>query len=318
MLLLADDPRRTLVAVVGERLGRVLQEPRLAGRLARRHRRGQIDQPAGVGGEPAHDLQGRRGVLLPDGDAAAQTGRDDPLAQHVLGVEQLVVRLLRREGRSLAILGEERPRRLAVGPRGRDRDELFLGVAQGRELAAEDAAGIDVDRPIEPVRLGDRRVAVDDHRRPAILGRPVEPDGQPELVGLAGGLAVEGEFADPARAASLHLLLHPGVRHDQPAVVEHVMAHQIVEEVGQILAERRHERLRAGRRVSARVSASPCVICTFLPRSFRTSFTSWLPGMHRAEPARTMFRTSRTVSRIRGPRSTRSPRKIALRPSGWT
>ena len=30
-----------------------------------------------------------------------------------------------------------------------------------------------------------------------------------------------------------------------------------------------------------------------------------------------MFRTSRTVSRMRGPRSTRSPRKIALRPSGW-
>ena len=30
-----------------------------------------------------------------------------------------------------------------------------------------------------------------------------------------------------------------------------------------------------------------------------------------------MFRTSRTVSRMRGPRSTRSPRKTAWRPSGW-
>ena len=44
---------------------------------------------------------------------------------------------------------------------------------------------------------------------------------------------------------------------------------------------------------------------------------SWLPGTHRAEPAATMLRTSRTVSRMRGPRSTRSPTKTALRPSGW-
>ena len=43
---------------------------------------------------------------------------------------------------------------------------------------------------------------------------------------------------------------------------------------------------------------------------------SWLPGTQRAEPSATMLRTSRSVSRIRGPRSTRSPRKTALRPSG--
>ena len=248
VLLLADHPRHTLAAVVGERLGRVLEQPGLAAGLAGRHGGRQVDQPPRVGGEPAHHLQGRRGVLLADRDVAAQPGRDDPLAQHVLGVEHLVVGLLRRQRRGLRLGGQERPGRLAVGPRGRDRDELLLRVAQGGQLAAEDAAGVDVDRAVEPFRLGDRRVAVDDHRRPAVFRRPVVADGQAELVGLAGRLAVEGEVPHLARAPPLHLLLHPGVGDDQLAVVEDVVADQAVEEVGELVAERAPARPRAGRR----------------------------------------------------------------------
>ena len=248
VLLLADDLRDTLAAVVGERLGGMLQQARLAAGLAGRHGGRQVDQPLRVGGEPAHHLQGRRGVLLADRDVAPQPGRDDPLAEHVLGVEHLVVGLLGRERRGLLILGQERPGRLAVGPGGRDRDELLLRVAQGRELAAEDAAGVDVDRAVEPLRLGDRRVAVDDHRLAPVFRRPVVADGQAELVGLAGGLAVEGEVADLARAPALHLLLHPGVGDDQLAVVEDVVADQPVEELGQFLAERLPNIVRAGRR----------------------------------------------------------------------
>ena len=60
-----------------------------------RHRRRQVDQPLRVGGEPAHHLQRRGGVLLADRDVAVQPRRDDPLAEHVLDVEQVVVRLLR-------------------------------------------------------------------------------------------------------------------------------------------------------------------------------------------------------------------------------
>ena len=37
----------------------------------------------------------------------------------------------------------------------------------------------------------------------------------------------------------------------------------------------------------------------------------------RALPAKAMLRAIRSVSRTRGPRSTRSPRKTTLRPSGW-
>ena len=122
VLLLADHLRGTLGAVVGERLGRVFEQPRLAARLARGHGGRQVDQPLGVGGEPAHHLQGGGGVGLPDRHVPPQPGGDDPLAQHVLGVEQVVVGLLGGQLRGLIGFGEERPGRFAVrrsppGPR---------------------------------------------------------------------------------------------------------------------------------------------------------------------------------------------------------
>ena len=67
-------------------------------------------------------------------------------------------------------------------------------------------------------------------RRAAVLGRPVVADGQAELVGLAGGLAVQRELAHLAGAAALERLLEAGVGDDQLAVVEHVMADEPVEE----------------------------------------------------------------------------------------
>ena len=156
--------------------------------------------------------------------------------------------LLGRERGCLLLGRQERPGRFAVGPGGGDRDELLLRVAQGRELAAEDAAGVDVDRAVEPLRLGDRRVAVDDHRLAPVLRRPVEADGQAELVGLAGRLAVEGEVPHLARAPALHLLLHPGVGDDELAVVEDVVADQAVEEVGQLRCRTAPAPRPAGRR----------------------------------------------------------------------
>ena len=248
VLLFADDLRRTLAAEVGERLGGMFQQARLAARLARRHRGRQVDQPLRVGGEPAHHFQRRRGVLLPNRDVAPQPGRDDPLAEDVVGIEHVVVGLLGRELGSLLFLGQEGPGRFAVGLRGWDRDELLLRVAQGGELAAEDAAGVDVDRAVEPVRFGDRRVAVDDHRRAPVFRRPVVAHRQAELVRLAGRLAVQGEVPHLARAAPLHLCLHAGVGNDQLAVIEDVMADQAVEELGQFLAERRHALRRARHR----------------------------------------------------------------------
>ena len=128
-------------------------------------------------------------------------------------------------------------------------------------------------------------MAVDDHRRAPVLLRPVVADGQAELVGLAGRLAVEGEVSDPARAAPLHLRLHPGVGDDELAVVEDVVADEAVEEAGELPRRTDGPDARSGKAsISARLSASPCVIWTFLPWSFLSSFTSWLPGTQRAEP----------------------------------
>ena len=67
---------------------------------------------------------------------------------------------------------------------------------------------------------------------------------------------------------------------------------------------------------SATDCARPCLTCTSLARSFRMSFMSWLPGTQRAEPAATMLRTSRNVSRIRGPRSTMIAEEHHLSPLG--
>ena len=69
------------------------------------------------------------------------------------------------------------------------------------------------------------------HRRPAAVGRgPVAAHRQPELVGLTGGLAVEGELAHPAGGPSLEGLLEAGVGDDELAAVEHVMADQAADE----------------------------------------------------------------------------------------
>ena len=97
VLFFADDLRRTLAAVIGERLGGMFEQAWHGRRLAGRHRGRQIDQPFRVGGKAAHDLQRGRGVRLADRDVASQAGADDPLAEHVLCVEHFVVNLLERQ-----------------------------------------------------------------------------------------------------------------------------------------------------------------------------------------------------------------------------
>ena len=55
---------------------------------------------------------------------------------------------------------------------------------------------------------------------------------------------------------------------------------------------------------------------TSRPSSFRFNLMSWLPGTHNAVPACDIDITVLSVSTMRGPRSTRSPTKIAFRPAG--
>ncbi|CAM5646688.1 hypothetical protein SFUMM280S_06145 [Streptomyces fumanus] len=70
--------------------------------------------------------------------------------------------------------------------------------------------------------------------------------------------------------------------------------------------------------ICAMVSASPWVCCTLRPRRWRPYLFSWLPGTHSALPDFTMDITRRSTPGLSGPRSTRSPTKTAVRPSGWT
>ena len=124
-----------------------------------------------------------------------------------------------------------------VGVERRNGDEFAFGVAQSGERSAKNAARIDVDGAVEPFRFGNGGVPVDDGRRAAILGCPVVAHRQAELVGFSGGFAVEGELAHRAGGASCHALLHPGVGDDQLAVIEQVMAGEIVDEIGDLRAK---------------------------------------------------------------------------------
>src|SRR5262249_60477583 len=64
-------------------------------------------------------------------------------------------------------------------------------------------------------------------------------NGQADFVRLAGRLAEQGEVSGLCGAPSLHLRLHAGMRDDQPAVVEDVVADETVDEIPNGRAELR-------------------------------------------------------------------------------
>ena len=98
-------------------------------------------------------------------------------------------------------------------------------------MAAEHAAGVQADGAVQPLGGRDRRVAVDHLRPAAILGCPLVAHRQAELVGLAGGLAIQGELAHRPGGAPLHLFLHARVRDHQAPAVQLVVADQGVDEL---------------------------------------------------------------------------------------
>ena len=73
----------------------MLQQSRRLARFARRHRRGQINQPFRIRRETTHDFQGSSRVLLANGDIAMEPRADDAFAGHVREIEQVVLLLLR-------------------------------------------------------------------------------------------------------------------------------------------------------------------------------------------------------------------------------
>ena len=228
VLLLAQHVRHAVRAVGRERLLGVLEQV-LPGRgRDRAHGRRQVQQPAGIEGEPAHHLQRGRGVALAEPHPRQVTGLDDPGPGHVADVQHVRFAAggagARRRG------DREGPRRGMVDAGRGDADQGPFGIIQGRETATEDTAGVQAQGVVQPLRLRHRRVAVEHQGPAAVLLRPGVPDGQAVLVGLAGGLPVQAELADPAGRAALVALDQAGVGHHQAPAVEHVVADQAVDE----------------------------------------------------------------------------------------
>ena len=242
MLLLAHHPRHAVAPVGGQRVGRMLEQPRAAAGRHRRHRRRQVDQPLRGDREPAHHLQRGRRVLFRDRDPPAQPGLDPPPAEYVGDVEQ-AAGLVRRSGRSggrgpggraglsrRAAVGHQRAGRLVVHAPGRDGHQFPLRIAQRGQPAAEHAAGIDTDGVIDPNGHGDRRVTVDHGRLAPVVLRPRVADRQPEFVRLPGGFPVQRERPDRSRGAAVHFLPQARMGDHQPPAVQHVVADQAVQE----------------------------------------------------------------------------------------
>ena len=161
------------------------------------------------------------------------------LALHVGNIEQIVMHLLRAARLGFHRGRLEWPDGRTVDLRRRDRHQLFLRIAQGRELPTEYTAGIQANRIIEPLRLGDGRVPVCHEGLPSIVRCPVVADGQTKLVRLACGFAVERKGPDSARGTSLHRRGQAGMGHHEPPVVQHIMAHQALEKGDHLFREAR-------------------------------------------------------------------------------
>ena len=130
--------------------------------------------------------------------------------------------------------------------------------------------------------VGHRRVAVEHHRldrgTPAPTGSA--PAGRTRRSRRSSGR--RGRTRAPAPTPALVALDQPGVRDDQPAAVEHVVADQAVDE----LLDRRRGTPSVSAASWASDSARPWVTCTLRPRSARSSLFSWLPDTQSASPAR--------------------------------
>jgi hypothetical protein len=144
MLSLADHLREPLPPVIAQEMGGIFEPVRRVTGVRRRHRWRQIDQPPGIDGEPAHHLQRRSALLFTHHNGGPQARVDRLLPQDLIEVKPLVSLLL--GGARIGGGGQEWPDGLGIDPSRRNRHECQLRIPQRRQLAAEDAAGVDIDR----------------------------------------------------------------------------------------------------------------------------------------------------------------------------
>ncbi len=223
MLLLADHVAHPLGEVPGEGLLRVLQVALAPGGGDRGHRRRQVGEQPRVQREAAHHLQRGGGVLLLHRHPAVVGGLHTAAA----------VDVGERQRASLARAGgvrDQRARRLVPDLLGRDGHQLPLGVAQRGHGPTEDATGVQADGVVVEGGDGCGGVPVDDQGPAPVVVGPRVAHREAELVGLAGGVAVQGVRADPARGPAVVLLRQAGVADHQPSAVEQVVADKTVHE----------------------------------------------------------------------------------------
>ena len=72
----------------------MLQQVGLLAGLTRRHRGRQVNEPLRVHGEAAHHFERGDGVFFANGQVAVQLGFNNALADDIINVENIILRLL--------------------------------------------------------------------------------------------------------------------------------------------------------------------------------------------------------------------------------
>ena len=113
----------------------------------------------------------------------------------------------------------------------------------------------------------------------------------------------------------MHLFFQPRVSDHQTAIVENIVAHESIKECSKVFAKRLSTLTRQSLDFAERVRQAVTNL-DFLALQVLQQFHVVIAGNAERGPSRDHIWTNRTASRILGPRSTRSPKKIAFLPSG--
>src|SRR5215467_7088166 len=232
VLFFAHHARNSLSAVVAEGFCGIFQESWLSGRLGGRHGWRQIDQPFRIRRKTTHDFQSGKRVFFTNCYIVMKPCRDDSLSNHIIDIEQVVMNLLRSEQRNgFYCRGKQWLDGLGICLTGRNRKQFSFRIPKRCQIPAKDTAGIDVDGSIQPIRLRDGGMAVDDHSPATVLGGPVVANRQPKLVRLTRRFAIQRKVADFSRASTLHFLFHPCVSNNKLSIVQDVVTDELIDEL---------------------------------------------------------------------------------------
>ena len=88
-----------------------------------------------------------------------------------------------------------------------------------------------------PAHLLPGHMPVHYKRLAPVIHRPVSPDGQSVCIGFSVHISVQAEIPDPAGASADILLLDAGMGDHQFSTIQHIVAHQSLQELLHLTAE---------------------------------------------------------------------------------